>query len=83
MSSMVFSALYRRMNVSGITTHGFRSTFRDWCSEYAKASWEVAEVALAHVRGDTTERAYARSDLMERRRKLMQAWAHYAYGEGT
>jgi len=77
MSDMVFSALYKRMGLTGLTTHGFRSSFRDWCSDYAKASPEVAEVALAHVRGDMTERAYARSDLFERRCELMQNWAGY------
>jgi len=77
MSDMVFSALYKRMGLKGLTTHGFRSSFRDWCSDYEKASPEVAEVALAHVRGDMTERAYARSDLFELRRELMQSWADY------
>jgi len=77
LSDMVFSALYKRMGVEGITTHGFRSSFRDWCSDYAKASREVSEAALAHVRGDMTERAYARSDLFERRRKLMDEWADF------
>ena len=54
----------------------FRSTFRDWCSEAAQAPREVAEACLAHVvRG--VEGAYARSDLLDRRRKLMDRWAAY------
>jgi len=77
MSDMVFSALYKRMALNGLTTHGFRSSFRDWCSDHANANREVAEAALAHVRGNLTERAYARSDLFEKRRVLMRAWASY------
>ena len=55
--------------------HGFRSTFRDWCADTG-ASREVAEAALAHAVGGT-EAAYFRSDLFERRRRLMQAWADH------
>jgi integrase len=80
MSDMAFKALYGRMKVEGITTHGFRSTFRDWCSESARADFEIAEAALAHSVGTTVARAYARSDLFERRRALMEAWARYATG---
>lgn len=77
MSDMVFSALYKRMGIQGLTTHGFRSSFRDWCSDYAGANREVAETALAHVRGNMTERAYARSDLFEKRKTLMNEWADF------
>jgi len=77
LSDMVFSALYKRMCVEGITTHGFRSSFRDWCSDCAKASQEVSEAALAHVRGNMTERAYARSDLFDRRKGLMKEWSNF------
>ena len=59
------------------TPHGFRSSFRDWCSEVAHAPEEVAEAALAHVRSDKTEAAYARSDLLDRRGVLMEQWAEY------
>jgi integrase len=62
------------------TVHGFRSTFRDWASEYAHANERVAEAVLAHASGDRTERAYARSDLFDRRRKLMESWCGYATG---
>jgi len=73
----VFRALYLRMGCDGFTTHGFRSTFRDWCSEEAGAGREVAEAALAHTPGQV-ERAYRRSTLLERRRLLMEQWAEYA-----
>lgn len=59
------------------TVHGMRSTFRDWATEKAHAPREIAEAALAHAVGDTVERSYARSDALERRRKLMQEWAEY------
>ena len=80
-SDVVFKALMKRMNIEGITTHGFRSTFRDWCGESARADREVAEAALAHSFGSKVERAYARSDLFERRRILMNAWGQYATGK--
>lgn len=81
MSDMAFKALMIRMKVEGITSHGFRSSFRDWASEAARADREIAEAALAHVTGSTTERAYARSDHFDRRRDLMDAWARYVTGQ--
>jgi integrase len=60
-----------------ITSHGFRSTFRDWAGECTNFQREVIEVAMAHALGDDTEEAYARGDLFEKRRKLMDAWAGY------
>ena len=60
--------------------HGFRSSFRDWAAEHTDASRAVMEAALAHVIPDATEAAYARSDLFERRRTLMQQWADYLAG---
>ncbi len=59
------------------TVHGFRSSFRDWCGEATSFPREIAEAALAHVVGDETERAYRRGDALEKRRKLMDAWAAY------
>ena len=56
--------------------HGFRSSFRDWCSESEKPR-ELAEAALAHVNTNATEAAYARSDLFDRRRGLMDQWSEY------
>jgi integrase len=77
-SVMVFKALLKRMGADGFTVHGFRSTFRDWCSESAHADREVAEAALSHATGNEVERAYARSDLFDRRRALMDAWGRFA-----
>ena len=57
--------------------HGFRSSFRDWAAEETNHPREVVEAALAHVVGNRTEAAYARSDLFERRRRLMDEWAAY------
>lgn len=58
-----------------ITTHGFRSTFRDWCGEQTTFAREVVEMAMSHACADATEEAYFRSDLIDRRRPLMEAWA--------
>lgn len=63
------------------TVHGFRATFRTWAMEQTDAPWTVGETALAHSLGDSTVQAYARSDLFERRRQLMEEWAAYAMGE--
>jgi Phage integrase family len=79
-SDMTFASLLRRMERAGFTVHGFRSSFRDWASESAHAAREVAEAALSHVSGNEVERAYARSDLFERRRKLMEQWARFVTG---
>lgn len=77
LSNMAMLMLLRRMQVEGITVHGFRSTFRDWASEVAEAPREVAEMSLAHKVGSDVERAYARSDLLEKRRLLMAQWSQY------
>ena len=60
--------------------HGFRSSFRDWASERTDHPREVIEAALAHVVRNQTEAAYARSDLFERRRRLMDDWMQYLNG---
>lgn len=78
LSSMAMLELLRGMLPdSGTTTHGFRSTFRDWAAEQTSYPGEVAEAALAHVVGDKVEAAYRRGDLFEKRRKLMRDWARY------
>jgi integrase len=79
---MVFKALMKRMDRVGFTTHGFRSTFRDWASESARVNREVAEAALSHATGSAVERAYARSDLF-RRRELMALWGQYVGGRSA
>jgi integrase len=62
------------------TTHGFRSSFRDWAGDQTNHPREVAEACLAHATGSQTERAYRRLDALEQRRALMQAWASYVGG---
>ena len=64
------------------TVHGFRSTFRDWASETTSASHAVMELSLAHRVGSAVEQAYARSDLLEQRRELLEAWGEFASGVG-
>jgi integrase len=59
------------------TVHGFRSSFKDWCNENAVDN-NLSEIALAHGVGTKVEQAYARSDLFERRRELMQKWSDFA-----
>ena len=61
----------------GAVPHGFRSSFRDWAAECTDAPREVCELALAHVNTNSVEAAYRRSDLFERRRELMEAWAAF------
>jgi integrase len=62
---------------AGSTIHGLRSSFRDWAGERTNFPRDLIEEALAHRVGDKTERAYKRSDLLEKRRKLMEQWARY------
>jgi integrase len=66
-----------------VTVHGFRSAFRTWCEEQTSYPRSVTEAALAHVNSDKTEAAYQRSDLFDRRRDLMRAWADFCTGKGT
>ncbi|MGR3492933.1 MAG: tyrosine-type recombinase/integrase, partial [Shimia sp.] len=77
LSNMSMLMLLRRMGREGFTVHGFRSSFRDWASEAARAPREVAEAALAHQVGSEVERAYARSDLLEVRRLIMAEWSDH------
>jgi integrase len=83
MSNMAMLMLLRRMKVEGITVHGFRSTFRDWAAEQPGVSREVAELSLAHKVGTEVERAYARSDLLEKRRDLIERWNAYVASESV
>ena len=63
--------------------HGFRSSFRDWAAEETDHPREVVEAALAHVVQNKVEAAYRRTDLFERRRRLMDNWATYLAGRAT
>lgn len=78
LSNMAFNMLLRRLRRTGFTVHGFRSTFRDWTAERTSVPRAVSEAALAHVVRNNTEAAYFRSDLFDRRRKLMDNWAKFA-----
>lgn len=77
MSDMVFEALLRRAKANAYTTHGFRSSFRDWVGDETAYPRDLAEMALAHSVGDETEQAYRRGDALEKRRHLMDAWAAF------
>lgn len=82
-SDMSMTALLRRMDYNDITVHGFRSAFRDWAGETTSFPREVIEAALAHGIKDKAEAAYARSDLFDKRQKLMEAWANLATSHRT
>ena len=83
---MALLTLLRRMNDAGphwtdratgkpITAHGFRATLKTWADEVATFPHAVVEMALGHAVGNAVERAYRRTDLLDMRRKLMDAWA--------
>jgi integrase len=76
LSNMALEAVLRRAEVD-VTTHGFRSSFRDWAGDRTAFARDVVEAALAHAIENKTEAAYRRSDALEKRRKLMAAWATY------
>ena len=76
MSDSTLSKLVKELGVEG-TPHGFRSSFRDWAAECTNTAHSVMEQALAHTIRDKAEAAYARSDLLDKRRALMTAWARY------
>ena len=82
LSDMVFTSMLRRLEIPAVA-HGFRSSFKDWCIECAKTQREVSETALAHNLGNPTEQAYARTDMFEPRRELMEAWAAHLAGRNT
>jgi integrase len=77
LSNMSLLAVLKRMGRIDLTTHGFRSSFKDWATEQTNFPAEVSEAALAHVISDKTQAAYQRGDLFEKRAKLMAAWATY------
>lgn len=82
LSDMAMSKLMKDLDANGVP-HGFRSTFRDWASEFTNFSREVTERAMAHQLGDKTEAAYMRSDLFVKRRKLMETWANFCNTKPT
>ena len=80
LSNMALEAVLRRAKVD-VTTHGFRSSFRDWAGDSTSFARDVVEAALAHAIENKTEAAYRRSDALEKRRALMAAWAVYCNPE--
>jgi integrase len=77
LSNTTMAALLKRMKRGDITVHGFRSTFKNWCSEQTNFPNEVSEMALAHAIGDKVEAAYRRGDLLDKRVQLMREWAGF------
>lgn len=82
LSDMSLTMPLRRAEL-GITVHGFRSSFRDWCGEATNTPNSVAEACLAHTVKNKVEAAYARSDYFEKRRDVMNLWAAYCTGGRT
>ncbi len=80
LSDMTLSKLVKEQGIAAVP-HGFRSSFRDWAAEQTGARHDVIEACLAHSVRNPTVAAYARSDLFERRRRLMDDWAEYLAGE--
>jgi integrase len=77
LSQMALLMLLRRLGRMDLTTHGFRSTFSDWCAERTNFPSEVREMALAHSVGDKVEAAYRRGNLFAKRRQLATAWGAF------
>ena len=84
MSDMTLTQVLRKTGLAeSSTVHGFRSAFRDWAAECTSAPHAVMELSLAHAVGSSVEQAYARSDLIEKRRVLMQAWSDFVAGDAS
>ena len=79
LSNTTLSKLIKELGLAAVP-HGFRSSFRDWAAERTSTPREVVEATLAHTVQNPTEAAYARSDLFERRRRLMDDWSTYLSG---
>ena len=84
LSDMALTKVLRDTGLAArATVHGFRTSFRTWASERTSVPHAVAEMALAHAVGSSVERSYARSDLFDKRRRLMDQWAQYVLGGGA
>ena len=84
LGDMALTAVLRRAGLQGrCTAHGMRTVFKVWAMETTATPWAVGEAALAHRLGNSVESAYARTDLLEKRRPLMQQWASYVTEGGT
>jgi integrase len=83
LSNMALTMLLERMGLRDqITTHGFRSTFRDWASETTHYPNEMLELAIAHIIDSKAEAAYRRGDQLEKRHALMSDWQRFAESGG-
>ena len=82
LSTVTLPRLTKELGIAAVP-HGFRSSFRDWAAERTNTPREVVEAALAHTVQNPTEAAYARSDLFERRRRLMDDWAEYLTAQSS
>ena len=81
LSDMTLTKLLRDLGLAErATIQGFRTSIKTWCMEQTNTPWAVGEAALAHTIGNSTEAAYARSDLFDKRRTVMQQWADYLLG---
>ncbi|WP_371154140.1 tyrosine-type recombinase/integrase [Jannaschia sp. 2305UL9-9] len=78
LSDMAFKSIFKRMERDNITAHGFRSCFQDWTDDNGVADTMLADKALAYVEKNQVRKAYARSDLFERRRELMDTWGRFS-----
>ncbi len=78
LSNMAMENVLRRMKRKPITVHGFRSTFRTWAAEVTSFPHDICERALAHSVQNKVESAYQHSDMLAKRREVMQSWADYA-----
>jgi len=83
LSDMTLTAVIKRMERTGMTAHGFRSSFRDWAGETTAYPREVIEHALAHQLKDKAEAAYARGSMFDKRRRLMADWAKFCAVSAT
>jgi integrase len=82
-SDKAMSTVLKSLGYTGVTVHGFRSTFRDWAAETTAYPNHVVEMALAHAVPNAVEAAYRRGDLFEKRRRLMTDWTRYCETERT
>jgi integrase len=78
LSDMTLTKVLRDMGHTEITVHGFRSSFRDWAAEQTATAGDVVEAALAHTIRNKVEAAYRRTNYLEKRRVLMEAWGRFA-----
>lgn len=77
LSTMALLLVLRRMKRDDVTVHGFRACFKTWCSEQTSYPSEIVEMSLAHAVGSKVEQSYRRTDLLEKRRRLLRDWSDY------